>query len=716
MIEKARGLLKQYYGYDSFREGQERIVLNILQGKDTLGIMPTGGGKSICYQIPALMFPGITLVISPLISLMKDQVDTLNSLGIPTAFINSSLTQKEVNERIMGARKGMYKILYVAPERLELESFRALMRSIPISFVAVDEAHCVSQWGHDFRPSYRNISPFIEGLAEQPVVAAFTATATEEVTRDIIGLLNMARSSVFVLGFDRKNLSFSVIRGENKKEFIFGFLQNNRGQAGIIYAATRKEVDNLYGVLSQKGYSVGRYHAGLSDEDRMRTQENFTYDKIQVIVATNAFGMGIDKSNVRFVIHYHMPKNMEAYYQEAGRAGRDGDPGQCILLFNAQDVLLQKYLIEQTVLSPDRKSSEYKKLQIMTDYCHTMGCLRKYILDYFGEADSSSHCGNCGNCNDDSEMKDITVEAQKIFSCIRHMRERFGTSLVAEVLKGSQSKKVYQLNFNILSTYGLMKEYTLKEIKDIINVLIAEGYLQLTEGQYPLVRLTPKAVPVLKSEDTVQQRVRKKQAETKEEGSLFELLRTLRREIAEQERVPPFVIFPDSALREMCQIMPVTKTAMLSVKGVGEVKYDKFGEAFLDVIRTYQKEHTIGAGSEPTGDSNADSAPLSRETRDDKVPSHHITLEMYNAGKTIQEIAKARGLTPVTIEQHIIRCGTENLFSDWERVIPGDYEELILETINTLGCHKLRPLKDALPDEVSYFAIHAVICKYRIAN
>jgi ATP-dependent DNA helicase RecQ len=587
MLLKAKQTLKQYFGYSSFREGQDTIINNILQGHDTLGIMPTGGGKSICFQLPALLFPGLTLVISPLISLMKDQVDTLNMLGIPASFINSSLTGKEVAERIRLAGMGHYKILYVAPERLESELFRLVSGSVDISLIAIDEAHCISQWGHDFRPSYRDIAPFIKGLPKRPVVSAFTATATEEVNSDIVKLLSMDKASVFVLGFDRKNLSFIVARGQDKKDFLMNYLGSTKGLSGIIYAATRKEVDNLYTYLFKKGYSVGRYHAGLSDKERLEAQEAFIYDNTGLMVATNAFGMGIDKSNVRYVIHYNMPKNMEAYYQEAGRAGRDGDPGQCILLFSPQDIQIQKFLIEQTISSPVRQASEYKKLQTMIDYCHTTGCLRHYILRYFGEEAVFQNCGNCGSCNDDSELNDITIEAQKIFSCIKHMKERFGAALVAEVLKGSQNKKVLHQGFNKLSTYALMKEYTVKEIKDMINVLIAEGYIFATEGKYPVIKLCLKAVPVLRGEAQVKQKIQKKQVKQAEDDSLFQLLRVLRKEISQNENVPPYVVFPDSALREMCVVLPTDRLSMLSVKGVGEIKFQNYGTRFLEVITEY---------------------------------------------------------------------------------------------------------------------------------
>ena len=716
MLEKALKTLKQYYGYSSFREGQEKIINSILQGHDTVGIMPTGGGKSICFQIPALLFPGVTLVISPLISLMKDQVDTLKSLGTPATFINSSLQQGEVEDRIRGAGMGRYKIIYVAPERLESEHFRKILSSVNISLMAIDEAHCISQWGHDFRPSYRSIAPFIKGLPKQPVITAFTATATEEVIRDIVNLLSMRTSAVYVMGFDRENLSFTVVRGQNKQDFIINFLEGNKGKGGIIYAATRKEVDNLYSLLSKKGYPVGRYHAGLTDTVRIKTQEAFIYDDVNIMVATNAFGMGIDKSNVRYVIHYHMPKNMEAYYQEAGRAGRDGDPGECILLFNPQDILLQKFLIEQSISSPERRAGEYKKLQIMIDYCHTAGCLRKFILQYFGEELSAENCGNCGNCNDDSELNDITVEAQKIFSCIRHMRERFGASLVAEVLKGSRNKRINQLGFESLSTYGLMKEYALKEIKDIINVLIAEGYIYSTEGQYPVVKIRPKAVQVLKGEGGVFQRVQKKQVKAEADESLFELLRSLRKRISQEENVPPYVVFPDSTLREMCSFLPTDRISMLSVKGVGEIKFQNYGSRFLDVITQYVTEHNLTLADNDSRSAEPEiNCPQAKKNPNGDAPSHVITFNMYKAGKTVSDIAKERHLTPVTIENHIIRSGLEGHPVDWDLIIPQEYETLILETIRELGAGKLRPLKDALPAEVSYFAIRAVACKHGIS-
>ncbi|MFZ5646033.1 MAG: DNA helicase RecQ [Bacillota bacterium] len=586
MLEKARELLKKVFGYTDFRPGQEKIIGSILNGRDTLGIMPTGGGKSICYQIPALLRPGTVLVISPLISLMKDQVDALKSIGIPATFINSSLDYREVAERMKDVARGGCRLLYIAPERLEADAFRAFLSRLNVSLLAVDEAHCISQWGHDFRPSYLAIAGLIEGFAARPPVAAFTATATAEVKKDIIGQLVLRKPLVYISGFDRPNLSFAVVRGENKKNFLLNFLSRSEGLPGIIYAATRKEVDSLYDFLLAKGFAAGKYHAGLSDAERSRTQDAFINDDIQVMVATNAFGMGIDKSNVRFVVHYNMPKNMEAYYQEAGRAGRDGGAGQCVLLFAPQDIQIQKYLIEQSESGPDHKAGDYRKLQAMVDYCHASCCLRQYILAYFGQEDSPGHCGNCGNCSDDNDLVDITVEAQKIFSCIWRMGERYGINLVADVLRGSGNKKVQSLGLQRVSTYGLLSNYSAEKIKDMINMLIAEGYIAVTEGEYPVLKLLPKAHPVLKGQGSVYRKVRRKK-QLKAGDELFERLRQLRKEIARQENLPPYMVFPDVTLREMSQICPGDEYALRSISGVGEIKLERYGAKFLAEIRRH---------------------------------------------------------------------------------------------------------------------------------
>ncbi|OPX88435.1 MAG: ATP-dependent DNA helicase RecQ [Pelotomaculum sp. PtaB.Bin117] len=479
-------------------------------------------------------------------------------------------------------------------------------------------------------------------------------------------------------------------------------MAGRKEEAGIIYAATRKEVDNLYEFLCKKGYSAGKYHAGLSEEERTGSQDMFLYDDIRIMVATNAFGMGIDKSNVRYVIHYNLPKNMEAYYQEAGRAGRDDGPGECVLLFGPQDIQIQKFLIGQTQYTPERKLNEYRKLQAMVDYCHTPHCLRKYILRYFGEESIAEECGNCGTCNEKTELVDQTVDAQMLFSCILRLREQFGISMAAEVLKGSLNKKVLRYGFNELSTYGLMKDRTLKQISDFANVLIAEGYIQLTEGQYPVARLTPRAFPVLKGLEKVMLKVRIKEAAATVDDSLFEQLRGLRKEIAQKEGVPPYIVFADSTLREMSIRLPADQHAMLSIKGVGQRKFASYGGQFLQKY-VAEKGIILRQGK-----------PAGKKVRDNETPSHLMTLHLYREGVTIPEIARQRGLSAVTIQDHLVRCGLEGHHIDWDDFIPQEYEALILQKIEEVGAQRLRPIKEELPAGVDYFAIKAVLCKYRL--
>ena len=586
MLNKARQILQKFYGYEDFRPGQKKVVESLLNKNDTVAIMPTGAGKSICFQIPALLFEGITLVISPLISLMKDQVDSLRQLGIAAVYINSSVSKAQLYKDLQDISAGFYKIIYIAPERLTPEYLPNSFENLNISMVAVDEAHCLSQWGHDFRPSYRNILNFTNSLRIKPIISAFTATATPEVKTDIINLLGLKQPNVFVTGFDRPNLYFSVLRGEVKDKFVIDYVKKHQDEAGIIYVGTRKDVDALQVLLEIKGIKAGRYHAGMTDEERNQMQEDFLYDNLSVMVATNAFGMGIDKPNVRYVIHYNMPKNMEAYYQEAGRAGRDGLSGNCILLYSPQDTQLQKFLISKSTESEIRQQLEYKRLQSMVDYCHTPQCLRAFILHYFGEFDVEEHCDNCSNCKLEGELIDITIDAQKVLSCVYRMHERFGVKMIAEVLKGSKSAKVKQFNFERLSTYGLMKERKLKDISDLILRLSAMQYLDITESQYPVVTLNELSWQVLRGQKKVWQKmVIVKKAKAK--GELFEALRSLRKELATKEKLPPYMIFSDATLTQMATDKPTDLELMKNIRGVGEFKLQKYGEEFLTVIKSY---------------------------------------------------------------------------------------------------------------------------------
>ena len=586
MLNKARQILQKFYGYEYFRPGQKKVVESLLNKNDTVAIMPTGAGKSICFQIPALLFEGVTLVISPLISLMKDQVDSLRQLGIAAVYINSSVSKAQLYKDLQDISAGFYKIIYIAPERLTSEYLPDSFKNLNISMVAVDEAHCLSQWGHDFRPSYRNILNFTNSLRIKPIISAFTATATPEVKTDIINLLGLKQPNVFVTGFDRPNLYFSVLRGEVKDKFVIDYVKKHQDEAGIIYVGTRKDVDALQVLLEIKGVKAGRYHAGITDEERNQMQEDFLYDNLSVMVATNAFGMGIDKPNVRYVIHYNMPKNMEAYYQEAGRAGRDGLSGNCILLYSPQDTQLQKFLISKSTESEIRQQLEYKRLQSMVDYCHTPQCLRAFILHYFGEFDVEEHCDNCSNCKLEGELIDITIDAQKVLSCVYRMHERFGVKMIAEVLKGSKSAKVKQFNFERLSTYGLMKERKLKDISDLILRLSAMQYLDITESQYPVVTLNELSWQVLRGQKKVWQKmVIVKKAKAK--GELFEALRSLRKELATKEKLPPYMIFSDATLTQMATDKPTDLELMKNIRGVGEFKLQKYGEEFLTVIKSY---------------------------------------------------------------------------------------------------------------------------------
>ena len=601
-------LLKQYFGYTSFRPGQHEVIQTLLEGRDCLAIMPTGAGKSICFQLPALMMPGVTLVISPLISLMKDQVDSLVNQEIPATYINSQCTFEEAKARFAAIRAGRVKLVYISPERLENEFFTSFMQSLPISMFIIDEAHCVSQWGHDFRPSYCAIKDWIAALPRRPVVGAFTATATEKVKEDMMTLLGLEKERIFIGGFDRPNLYFRVVRTNRKLDFALAYVQQHQEDSGIIYAATRKEVDRVYEELTRRGIRAGRYHAGLSDDVRRIMQDAFTYDRLQVIVATNAFGMGIDKSNVRYVIHYQMPKNIESYYQEAGRAGRDGAPGECILLFSRQDIMIQKFLIEQSVHDPQQQAVEFRLLNAMVRYCEGNHCLRHYILTYFGEHPSWQRCEKCGNCDQETVEEDMTEQVRSICLCVDELKGRFGMTMVCDILKGSQNAKVRRYGFANNSAFGMLGDFTLSEVRDMVRQCIDDGYLDQSDGKYPVVSLTADGRQALSgSRRIVQQKVvaadpvpelpkrqQKRRAGAIDEDALrplFDTLRAVRLELAKDEHIPPFVIFSDATLWDMAALKPDSLDAMSQIKGVGSFKLHKYGRQFVGAIQSYIDNH-----------------------------------------------------------------------------------------------------------------------------
>ena len=578
-------LLKQYFGYDEFRPGQKEIIQKVIDQENVLGIMPTGSGKSICYQLPALLLDGLTVVVSPLISLMKDQVDAANQLGIPATFINSSLDGYETARRFQEIDRQQYRLLYIAPERFIMPDFIQAMKRWNVRMIAIDEAHCISQWGHDFRPSYLQMANQLDQLPNRPVIVALTATATVQVAADIKRLLKIPENNHIQTGFERENLRFQVIKDQKKEQYLIEYLKVNKNQSGIIYAATRKEVDRLYHLLKKFDFSVGRYHGGLNENERTEMQEAFLYDRLQLIVATNAFGMGINKSNVRFVIHYQIPGSLEAYYQEAGRAGRDGLSSEAILLFSPQDIQVQKFFIQQSQREEGQKQKEYEKLKAMTEYVYIESCLQQYILNYFGE--TSSPCNRCGNCLDDREIVEVTTEAQMVLSCLKRMGENYGKQMLMKVLAGSKEQKLQALGFGHLSTYGLMKNQSQKETMQLIEYLISNGYLLTINGEYPVLKVTERGIQVLKGQESVYRKEPKKvqQLSDEETDTLFEVLRELRTDLASEAGVPPYVVFSDSTLKEMSRIRPSSRLEMLQIKGVGQSKLDKYGEAFLSRIK-----------------------------------------------------------------------------------------------------------------------------------
>ena len=601
--QQALRMLETYFGYTSFRPAQEAPIASLLRNEDVIGIMPTGAGKSICFQIPALCKPGLTIVFSPLISLMKDQVDGLLVQNIPAALINSTLTQAEFNKTMYEVRSGKIKLLYIAPERLGSNFFCNVLRALPIAQVIVDEAHCISEWGHDFRPSYRLIGEWLNSLPKRPIVGAFTATATKYVENDIKKLLGLDKANVYVTGFDRPNLSFSVIRTPKRMDYVVHYVRQHDNENGIIYCATRKDVDRVYENLTRAGIKVGHYHGGLSDEVRREMQNAYADDKLQVMVATNAFGMGIDKSNVRYVLHYQMPRNMESYYQEAGRAGRDGAPAECILLYSGQDVQVHKYLIEQSIETPERQEVELRKLQSMIDYCFCSNCLRKYMLNYFGESTVWTTCDNCSSCKGSGDKVNVTKEAKAIFRAIMGTDERYGASMITSIVRGERTDRIMRAGHDALPVFGLLSNVDEKSIKGLIQQFVASGYLRSSSGKYPVLSLTAGAEEVLgghKEVEEIRQHVSvpsrtSRSTSTTSRGKsssgssgLFEHLRQHRKRLAEEAGLRPYLIFPDTVLIDLANLRPTTLGEFGNVKGVGEAKLKKYGLSFLQAIAEYK--------------------------------------------------------------------------------------------------------------------------------
>ena len=602
--QQALRMLETYFGYTSFRPAQEAPIASLLRNEDVIGIMPTGAGKSICFQIPALCKSGLTIVFSPLISLMKDQVDGLLVQNIPAALINSTLTQAEFNKTMYEVRSGKIKLLYIAPERLGSNFFCNVLRALPIAQVIVDEAHCISEWGHDFRPSYRLIGEWLNSLPKRPIVGAFTATATKYVENDIKKLLGLDKANVYVTGFDRPNLSFSVIRTPKRMDYVVHYVRQHDNENGIIYCATRKDVDRVYENLTRAGIKVGHYHGGLSDEVRREMQNAYADDKLQVMVATNAFGMGIDKSNVRYVLHYQMPRNMESYYQEAGRAGRDGAPAECILLYSGQDVQVHKYLIEQSIETPERQEVELRKLQSMIDYCFCSNCLRKYMLNYFGESTVWTTCDNCSSCKGSGDKVNVTKEAKAIFRAIMGTDERYGTSMITSIVRGDRTDRIMRAGHDALPVFGLLSNVDEKSIKGLIQQFVASGYLRSSSGKYPVLSLTAGAEEVLAGHKEVEEirqhvsvpsRTSRSTSTTSRgkassgAGGLFEHLRQHRKRLAEEAGLRPYLIFPDTVLIDLANLRPTTLGEFGNVKGVGEAKLKKYGLSFLQAIAEYKR-------------------------------------------------------------------------------------------------------------------------------
>lgn len=721
------GVLKSYFGYSSFRNGQEELIGNIVEGNDVLGVMPTGGGKSLCYQIPAILGEGLTIVVSPLIALMKDQVDSLVENGVKATFINSSLNSSERELRFQGIISGEYKLLYLAPEGLMTSDMFSLINYVDIDMVAIDEAHCISQWGHDFRPSYRGIPTFIEKIEKRPVVSAFTATATKKVIEDIVKMLKLKSPYKLITGFDRDNLYYTVVKPRDKFKYLLEYLENkDSGSCGIVYCSTRKTVESVGKKLSDRAYSVGIYHGGMDSEERNRVQDLFMRGSIDIIVASNAFGMGIDKPDVRYVIHYNMPKNMESYYQEAGRAGRDGKTSDCILMYSPSDIVKQKLIISQSQTDEEHFRLQMENLQTLVNYCHSNNCLRKEILNYFGEKAKVHKCGNCGNCNEDVEYVDMTIEAQKILSCIYRIGQRYGLNMVIQVLRGSKNKKLLDWKLDNVSTYGIAKESSEGALRELSMNLIARGYITMTTDKFPILKLNNDSKKILKGLEKVliqkervltkdiKKKVLKRRTDLDFDKNLYGILSEKRKEIAEDKNIPLYAVFNNSTLEELAYYMPISKEGMLDIKGIGEKKYDNYGEVFSTIIAKYILDNEISS-DELNHRKNSGLIEIESDFKRESLSQRYDeTYRVYNLGGTLKDIANERGYSVQTIVKHLEKINEDGNTVNWNRFIDKDTEEVILNYIKNSGPVKIKEIKEALGDDILYSDIQLVMAKHKI--